>query len=303
MRPVDPPFVRPLLPFSRDELVAWLAGEGIAWREDASNFDPAFTRNRVRHELLPMLESFNPAIRLRLNELCRQLADDEADWAARVEAELRRYKDSANAECRLPCAVLTAASAAMAGRLVRGVLQHVRGDLRRLEAGHVAAILALAGGKRSQGEVHLPGAWVGRRYELLWFRREPPVRVPIPSLVIEAPGHYPLGDGRILSVALSDLAAGEGTSAVEFCRDLVPFPLQVRTPHPGDRIQPAGMTGNKKLQDLFVDLKLPVEARAAAVLICAGDRVLWVAGIRRCEGLHPAPGRAVLRLELFDGSS
>ncbi len=299
MRPVDPPFVRPLLPFSREEIVAWLAAAGIAWREDVSNQDPAFARNRVRHELLPLLESFNPAIRLRLNELCRQLAEDEDDWAGRAAAELQRSAELTQDECRLPCAVLAAASPALAGRLVRAALQAVRGDLRRLDAGHIKAILALAAGPRPQRELHLPGAWVGRRYGELLLRQAPPRPVRQPPVEILAPGRYPLADGRVLSVALIAAARGEGADAVEFCASQLSFPLLLRAPQPGDRMHPAGMAGTKKLQDLFVDLKLATEARAAAVLVLAGGETLWVAGLRRAAGRQPAPGAGpVLRLEL-----
>lgn len=300
MRPADPPFVRPLLPFSREELVAWLAAEGIAWREDASNRDRTFARNRVRFELLPLLESYNPAIRPHLAELCRRFAADEEEWTERVAAELRRVAELADDECRLPCAALATASPAMAGRLVRAALHHVRGDLRRVEAGHVAAILALASGARPQGELQLPGAWAGRRYQVLRIRRQPPPVGSIAALPIAGPGSYPLGDGRVLDVALADAPRGEAPAVVEFCARQVVFPLQVRAPLPGDRLQPAGMAGTKKLQDLFVDLKLPREERRAAALVLAGDgRLLWVAGLRRCEGLRPAAASPVLRLELF----
>jgi tRNA(Ile)-lysidine synthase len=300
MRSFDPPFVRPLLPFPREELIAWLASEGLAWREDPSNRDPAFTRNRVRHELLPLLESYQPAIRVRLAELCRQLGDDESDWAARVDAELQRHAEFAAGECRLPCAVLTGASPALAGRLVRAALQQVRGDLRRLDAGHIRAILALASGRRPQGDLSLPGAWVARRYDQLLLRRLPPPVPTLAAMTIAGPGHYPLGDGRVLSVDLVERPAGEGGLVVEFDADQVSFPLTVRAPQPGDRLHPQGMTGSKKLQDLFVDLKLPREMRQRVALVLGAERLLWVAGLRRCQGLSPAAGcTSVLRLELF----
>jgi len=300
MRPLDIPFVRPLLAFPHEELVAWLAQEGIAWREDPSNRDLAFTRNRVRHELLPLLESYNPAIRVHLGELCRQLAADEVDWQARLATELHRHATFAPGECRLPCAVLNEATPAMAGRLVRGVLQAVRGDLRRLNAGHIHSILELAEGARPQAELHLPGAWVGRRYQVLWIRQQPPVVRPVVPQEIAGPGRYPLGDGRVLAVSLDERPRGEGREAVEFAADRVCFPLRVRGPQPGDRLHPQGMIGSRKLQDLFVDLKLPHEQRQEAALVFSGDRLLWVAGVRRCEGLSAMVGcDPVLRLELF----
>ena len=300
MRPCAPPFVRPLLPFSRDELVAWLEGRGIPWREDASNRDPLFARNRVRHELLPLLATYNPAIRERLAELCRQLAADEADWELRVEAELTQQAVTIDGEVQLPCAALNAASPALAGRLVRGALRSARGDLRRIDADHIKAVLTLARGRRPQGELHLPGAWVARRYAMLKFRSEPPLPLPPVEFEITGPGSYPLPDGRTLKVSLAGSRAAVSTDSVEFCARSVPFPLQVRPPRPGDRLHPAGMAGTRKVQDLFVDLKLPIEARAAAVLVFGVGQLLWVAGLRRCDGLQPMPGGApVLRLELL----
>ncbi len=300
MRPLDPPYVRPLLTFSRDELVEWLLAEGIPWREDASNLDPAFARNRVRHELLPLLATYNPAIVARLAELCRQLADDEADWEGRVAAELARTVRTTAEGVQFPCAALTEGSPALVGRLVRAALKTVRGDLRRIDAGHIKAVLALAGGGRPQGELHLPGAWVGRRYALLLVRRQPPRVKPVVAFEIAAPGCYPLPDGRALVVTLAAAAAAPaGAAAVEFCAAGVPFPLLVRAPRPGDRLQPAGGAGTRKLQDLFVDGRLPAEARAEAALVFGAGRLLWVAGVCRGAGLEPAPGAGpVLRLEL-----
>jgi tRNA(Ile)-lysidine synthase len=120
----------------------------------------------------------------------------------------------------------------------------------------------------------------------------------VEAFAITGPGAYPLGDGRVLSAHLADNPREEGINVVELCGRQVGFPLQVRAPRPGDRLQPTGMTGTRKLQDLFVDLKIPVEDRCTALLVFGADRLLWVAGIRRCEGLRPAATGPVLRLEL-----
>jgi tRNA(Ile)-lysidine synthase len=301
MRACDPPFVRPLLGFSRAELVAWLTDEEVAWRDDPSNREPVFVRNRVRHQLLPLLEEYNPAIRQRLAELCRQLADDEADWVARTAVVLGRVVERCSGELRLPCAALREASPALAGRLVRAALKEVRGSLRRIDAGHVAAVLALACGARPQGELHLPGAWVGRRYTELIVRREPPPPVAVTPFAIPGPGRYLLPAGRALVVSVTAVPAGESHCAVEFCAARVPFPLQVRAPRPGDRLRPSGLDGSRKLQDLFVDFKLPVEQRAGAALVFGVGELLWIAGVRRGAGFEPAgEGGAVLRLELAE---
>jgi len=114
--------------------------------------------------------------------------------------------------------------------------------------------------------------------------------------VLDGPGDYPLPDGRTLSLSLEGQALGESVDAVEFDAVSLPFPLQLRHCQAGDRLRPSGMAGTKKLQDLFVDLKLTREERRQALLIHKDDEVLWVVGLRRSDGRRPEGGGAVLRV-------
>lgn len=298
MRPSSPPFIRPLLPFGRDQIRAYLAARGLAFVEDPSNRDPAYTRNRIRHRLLPLLRSFNPRIEEHLARLCRRIAAEEDYWRLEVERALAAVARRDAGGLRLERPGLAALHPALRSRVLRGALERVRGDLAGIAAGHIEGVEALLFGERSQGEIHLPGAWVARRYERLWFRAEPPpAGVPF-DLPVPGPGRYLLPDGRGLEVSLADLPQGETSCAVEFAAGAVPFPLRVRSARPGDRFRPSGAGGGKKLKDFFIDAKMPLEERRRVPLV-TGDEILWVAGVRRCEGRPPAPGGGgVLRLVL-----
>lgn len=296
MRLATESVVRPLLPFHRTELLDYLQKQGLSWREDGSNLDQAFTRNRIRHHLLPVLASYNPNIGSRLAGLCEQLRQDEDFWADLTSRELAhcgRWQDYGFA---LDRTLILEMPTAMAGRVVRAALQEVRGNLRSITAVHVADILKLISTDSPQGELNLPGAWVARRYGKLLIGRQRPEPVERFEIELDGPGRYLLPDGRTVHVLLLEQALGEQAGVTEFAAASLSFPLRLRHCLPGDRIHPSGMDGSKKLQDLFVDLKLTKEERHRALLLLRGDEVLWVVGLRRSDGCVPCPGEPVLRI-------
>jgi len=302
MRPLAGPFVRPLLTFRREELVAYLAERQLPWREDHSNRDPSFLRNRVRHDLLPLLQDYNPRVTERLTDLCDILRSEEEFWQQQAAAALAACRLEGADGCRISRPGLLALHPALAARVVRLALEQVRGDLRRLTMAHISAILDLARSPVPQSELCLPQAWVGRRYDSLWLRRAaPPAAAPV-RIELPGPGAYPLPDGRRLLVELDARGAGDSRDCVEFNAAAVTFPLIVRPWLPGDRFRPAGMSGSKKLQDLYVDAKLTREERAAQLLVVAGEDVLWLIGRRRSAMAWPqGPDEAVLRLTVVAG--
>ena len=298
MRTTNGSIVRPLLLFSRQELLDYIQSEGLVWREDLSNLDQRFTRNRIRHQLLPTLAEFNPNIRTQLVGLCEQMQQDEDFWSDLVARELSKHGQWLVDEYVLNRNGLLALPQALTGRLVRAALAEVRGDLRGITAAHTADIMMLASEGEPQGALDLPGAWVARRYDVLVFRREAPATVAPFSCELTSPGDYCLSENRILSVTLEESPLGESRSVVEFSAVSLSFPLHVRSCETGDRFRPSGMKGTKKLQDLFVDLKLTREERQNALVMIKDNEILWVIGMRRSEQWRPLPGEPVLRLEI-----
>jgi tRNA(Ile)-lysidine synthase len=298
MKPINGSIVRPLLPFSRQELLDYIQSEDLAWREDLSNLDQSFTRNRIRHHLLPALAEFNPNISMQLAGLCEQMQQDEVFWSDLVARELTKHGQWLGDEYVLNRSDLLALPPALSGRLVRAALAKVRGDLRGITAAHTADIMTLITEGEPQGTLDLPGAWAARRYEVLLLRREAPATVAPFRCELTSPGDYCLSDNRILSVTQEESPLGESRSAVDFSARSLPFPLHVRSCEPGDRFRPSGMKGTKKLQDLFVDLKLTREERQNALVLVKDHEILWVVGMRRSEEQRPLPGEQVLRFEV-----
>lgn len=298
MRMVSDLVVRPLLSFQRDDLLDYLQDKGLAWREDESNLDQTFTRNRVRHQLVPILESFNPNIRRQIAGLCEQLRKDDDFFSGLVAAEMLRCGKWQEDDYVLNRFLLLELAPALAGRVVREALQRVRGDLRGVTSTHTEEILKLACEGPPQGELDLPGAWVARRYENLLFCKQKPDRNETFELVLDEPGLYSLPEGQTLLVSFEEKALGESPEVVELAAASLPFPFLLRHCQPGDRFQPSGMNGTKKIQDFFVDLKLTREERQGALLLVKDAQIVWVVGLRRSEGLRPVKGETVLRFEI-----
>lgn len=301
MRVDDGRYWRPLLSFSRGRIEAYARERQLEWVEDASNADPQFLRNRIRLELLPQLAQINPRIDERLAALCLQLQREEEFWRQQVEQVWPQVLLTTDDGLRLGRTRLLECHPALRLRLLREALRRLRGDLQALESVHIEALDKLLRTERSQAELDLPGCWAARRYNQLWLRLQAPkVReFDVPLL----PGEpLVLPDGRVLVAELCERAQGETDHHVEFDAALLRFPLQVRSPQPGDRFVPSGMAGRRKVKDLLIDLKLEKEQRRSLPLLLCGDRILWLAGLRR-SALAPVTRdcRKVLVVRLVEG--
>lgn len=291
------PFIRPLLPFSRDQILQHLAAHHLPHVEDLSNADTTFTRNRLRHDLLPQLRAFNPRIDDHLARLSRRIALEEEYWDQQVVVCLESLCVKGGDGLWLSREGLGALHPALRARVLRGALELLRGDLRGIGAQHLGALEDLLDSSRPESELHLPGVWAARRYQKLWLRTGAPPVAEGFAVAIPAPGVYDLPDGSRLRVSLEEGCCGEDAWSVEFDADAVVFPLLVRTFLPGDRFYPNGAPGHRKLKDFFIDLKLVRELRRSWPLVVAADEIIWLPGLRRCHGRRPRQaGGPVLKL-------
>ncbi len=290
------PFIRPLLPFSRSQILHHLAARRLPHVEDLSNADTTFTRNRLRHDLLPHLREFNPRIDEHLARLSRRIALEEEYWDLQVAMHLEPLCEEGDGGLRLSREGLALLHPALRTRVLRGALERLRGDLRGIAAQHLAALEDLLDSPHPESEVHLPGVWAARRYQKLWLRTEAPPVAGGFAVAVPGPGVYDLPGGGRLQVVLTDGCTGEDRWTVEFDAALVAFPLLVRSFLPGDRFYPSGAPGHRKLKDFFIDLKLERELRRSWPLVVAQE-ILWLPGLRRCHGFRPPQeGGPVLRL-------
>ena len=164
--------VRPLLSVSRTQITQVVEEEEWPFYPDPSNELQEFTRNRIRHQALPLLrDSVNPQVEAALGRTASLLREDE-EWLSEITS--RRFTDIAtvgkrgkSTEVRLPIAELAATHPALARRLVREGLRIARGNLRRIGAVHVEAVLRLVRAGRGGSSLDLPGAGVRLEHRVL----------------------------------------------------------------------------------------------------------------------------------------
>jgi len=290
---------RPLLSFSRQEILAYAEQRKLVWVEDASNADTIYLRNRIRHQLLPLLCDYNPEIKQRLASLSHQFQLEEDFWQQQLAQVWPDVQLNNEDGLRLNRQTLLKAHPALQVRLLREGLRLVRGDLHGIETVHLNALTRLLQRERPQAELDLPGCWAARRYEQLWLRQSKPVPQSFDlSLGLGEPLLLP--DGRYLYAEMRDQVGDESSEQVGFDSVGIEFPLRVRSPKAGDRFQPSGMPGTRKLKDFLIDLKIEKETRAALPLLLDRGKILWLVGLRR-SALAPAAGngRKVLVLRLL----
>ncbi|MBW6512390.1 MAG: tRNA lysidine(34) synthetase TilS [Desulfuromonadaceae bacterium] len=285
--------IRPLLRVTRADIEGYAAEHHLNWCEDVSNRDITFTRNRIRHQLLPQLREFNPRIDRHLVALAERLAVEEDFWSGVVAKHFDRLLTDSRDGLRLSVAGLQALHRGVRRRVLRHALGVVRGSVMTLAAPQIAALERLLHGS-SQAELDLPGVWAARRYSELWLRTAAPSCQPF-SVIVAGPGiiDLPQGDRLVFSYGPPQ---GEDPLAVEFSAATLSFPLTIRSFQPGDRLQPAGGAGSRKLKELFIDAKIERERRRSWPLL-VGEDILWIPGLRRCDSHWPTPSEVpVLRV-------
>jgi tRNA(Ile)-lysidine synthase len=291
-------FIRPLLETRRREVLAYLAVLGESWREDATNADFDFTRNRIRHEILPYLtRHLNPRAAealARSAENVRLVADFLQAEGARVLGELRRPAPGGLA---LPAVDLRRLHPALAGEVVRQALAAARGSLRRITAAHLAGILDLTRPGRSGRRLELPGGSEVRREldDLLILGRRAPAS-PTFQYALPVPGVVAVPEAGLEIVAAlgtpGAVAAARG-SRVWLDAAALPAGLVVRNRRPADVY---GIGSAPKLKKVLLEARIPALVRGSIPVIASGAAVVWVPGLEAPTSLAAAlcSPRAVL---------
>jgi tRNA(Ile)-lysidine synthase len=298
--PVRGRLIRPLLEARHRDAVAALEAAGLPWVEDPSNDDPKFFRNRVRHELLPLLGSaFDPDIVARLTAVARaarRSVDTLEEIAAR---ELSRLADRTAAALTLSRGALAALPPAVAAEVLRRAAASFgsRAPLRAWGHRGLRRVLAPTPPRR-------PFRLAGVVVEVSGDR----VRVAAastPALVtrtLEVPGRVELGEiGHALEAVLvpaAGYAVPREARRAAFDADRLPLRLLVRARRRGDRLAAFG-GGERRLKSLLIDAKIPRWERGRVPVVEADGEIVWVAGLRRAAAAPlTATTRRVLELRL-----
>jgi tRNA(Ile)-lysidine synthase len=295
--------IRPMIDCSRAQIETYAGERDIKWRQDASNLQLDFTRNLIRHEILPyLMDRVNPRLPeaiSRMGRLMRLNNDFVAQTVKeRIGATPRRddvgYSIAVDELLNLPeyLQYLT----------VRHMLLGVRGGASGYI--HTQAVLLLAREKKGNARLNLPGGvTVFREYGRLTAtssEREPGEGF---EAELSVPGALELkAGGRLVSSWEESLPQTEPLAGRGNCVFLegsrIVLPLKVRYFRPADRFFPLGAPGGKKLKDFFIDQKVPPSRRRVTPLVISGEDIIWVAGIRPSDKYRVREGvKKILRLE------
>ena len=286
---------RPLLDITKAQTVDYCREIGRTYREDSGNYMWRFTRNKVRQDLMPRLaQDYNPQVRNALVRLARTAAE-ELDFVEqeldRVWPDIAQHSGQEVHYARPAMATLHPVLQRMALR--RGYVL-VTGDATRLRESHLVAMEGLAQGARGGRHLELPGGVILRQdYGELVLTRNPKADCPYPELEGEFSMAFPddANGERVVSAGNWQVTMQAGIAGSQpirsedgwtacLDRNALGDAATVRAWRPGDRIQPLGMQGQKKLQDLFTDLRVPKDWRERVPLLEGTGGIAWVVGHR-----------------------
>ena len=302
--------VRPLLDVPHAQVIRCLKGRGIPYRLDRSNFSSSYFRNKIRHELVPLLEAaYNPSIRDVLSGTSRGLSVIKSYIDGEVAGACDRCVEAKGDAVYLR---LNGLHPAMASGVARSALRSCGAPYSHEK---IARILSIA--LEGRGSVDLGRSFSavaeGDRVVIVRdggrARGRPPVDVAVPGatdtegIVVETSF---VKRARVKRGAVNPAGrwmracAGERVSFEAYMDyGSLKAPLVLRTRLPGDRFQPTGMRGTKKLKEIFIDEKVPERIRDGIPLLACGDEIAWVVGYRAGERFKVRPSTAkILRIKV-----
>ena len=298
------PFVRPLLTVSRPAIYSYLQSEHCSWVEDSSNAHQVYLRNRMRLDLLPKLRQYNPQIVRRLNELGDMLRADTQVLEQQVDKwALQTLAWQARSRVEICCRLFGLAPVAIQRRLLRRVIEALATSPEAIGFRHIERLRQFMVSGNQERRCSLPGEiGMERRAEtiLLWNVSRLPA---IPCiLTLPVPGKVDIVPLNIrLTANVIPKPCHLGRMSPQWALldlDRIVCPLQVRFRQPGDRFYPLGAPGSKKLQDFFVDTRIPRGERPYVPLVVSNCEIVWVVGYRIAEPFKLRHGtNRVLRLQ------
>lgn len=282
--------LRPLLSVRRSEIEAYLRQLGQEWREDCTNQELIYTRNRVRHELLPSLASFNPQIAVQLSALAEIARDEELYWQSQIGALLPhillpgkpvrgggRAAGSGELGVALEVERIRSMDMALQRRVLRAAVQRAGGTL---DFYHTEALLQLALTGSSGQKLSLPGNLMAERTprELRILPEEKSAEI-LPEYILPIPGEVV---AEAFGVKL--LASGPSSSSI----------ILVRAWKPGDRVTLRYSRGPKKMKEVLERMRVPASERASWPVAVYEGKVIWMRGVE----VEPEPGIQIAAAEI-----
>ena len=277
---------RPLLPFSRAQIVSYAKERAIEWREDRSNKETKYVRNKIRHKIVPLLKEIEPNF---LNQLSKSqtFLQQSADIAQRkIQEEKHRLFKEDGATYKIEVAAL---------KKLKPLDGYLFGFFREYgftEWSNVKTLLDAESGKEIYSKTH----------RLVKDR----THVILHPITIVDTDQYPIGENEtVISVPIAmtinhvEAITHTASNILYIDQEALKYPLVVRKWKEGDYFYPFGMKGKKKLSKYFKDEKIDVVAKSEQWILCSGDAIVWVIGKRADDRFKVTPTtNKILKLEV-----
>lgn len=273
--------VRPLIEADREQVLAFLRERGLSWREDDTNAELHYSRNRIRRQVMPLLRELNPEADRAFANLAEIARDEEAFWEEHVPE--MAVQDGVLV---LPRKQLNSAPRALARRRARRAIQAIKGDLRQIGLAHIEAILDLASASEGSGRLQIPDVDVFRSFDWVRFARFghdsgrerdysfatwPPADLLLPGeqrLSLEVIETYSLENNCVTVKEDLDWWKVEALQSGASCR------LEVRNWRPGDVLRLPGHA-EQKIKALFQQARIPLWQRRHWPVLERGGKIVW----------------------------
>ncbi|MBN2062600.1 MAG: tRNA lysidine(34) synthetase TilS [Deltaproteobacteria bacterium] len=304
--PVRNRIMRPLIEITREEIELYLIKRGLPFAVDSSNRDKKFLRNRIRMDLIPVLQEYQPRIVEHLGRLSDLLKKEDSFIESKAEELVdKEARLDAAGHISVPVLWCRDLPVVLRNRVARILISKVCDGLRKIDSRHIRSISVLTESDNPQGVIHLPDKLIVKKvYDRLCFYKDMGKETHEFDYILSNQGVFNLE--RIQCAIKIDIEDGNMDSFKKDTRDVAfldadkaLFPLNIRNFRKGDRFIPLGMKGRRKVKDFFIDLKLPLSERAKVPLLISGDRIAWVCGYRIDDRFKiTADTKKILRFEM-----
>ncbi len=272
---------RPLLNFSKAELIEYAKIRRLRWREDKTNTNPMFTRNKIRNELLPYLEAnfsqsvtgtIRRAVSL-INAADRHISQSLEDLIK--DATIKNVKD--RVEIRINA--LKTNSTFIQGEIVKKILSD-NFELFTTTMNTIERILELCNSQAGTiYEINSKYSVLRDRNSIIFYKND---KIDEIDLIIEKVGNYKVGNFEIklTKVKQNEVRFSPDALVEYFDSDLIPNFMQLKSWQQGDKFTPLGCDDEMKLSDFLINMKIPLIDKQNILLLKSKDEVIWVCGLR-----------------------
>ena len=269
--PVNQKSVRPLLAFSRDDITLFAIKNGIVWREDRSNASIKYVRNKVRHKVIPILKELNPHVLESFQNTIEYLNESQSiinDAVKNITAKVVSYE---NDVLKISCKEIDKLSNKKA------YLYQLLQAYGFTSWNDIVDLISAQPGKQVFSDTHR--LLKDRNFLILTtINKSQSIKGPI--LIDQKVSE--ITNPIKLTIQNTDDYTSKNKEQIIIDKDLVNYPLSLKKWHHGDAMYPTGMTGSKKISQLFKDNKLSLlDKEKIWILADAKDHIIWVIGLRQ----------------------